>query len=573
MNTKVHTSIGKFFKPYISYIVVALILVTLGVVAELLIPLMTKTAIDQGIADQNTKIIIFSGSLIIGFALIRGIFTNLANVSFTITSTKVTRDIRQKLFNHITNLSFAEIDQLQTGKLMTRIYNDTYQLRTLFSFGFRMLFQGILMIIGSLYMIFTINHQIGFIIIILAAINASLFSLFALKAKNLFLIAQQQLDKLNSIIQQNLAGISVVKSFVAEDQEISIFNEGADNLKDQRIQVGKLLSAAFPTLLFVVNFGVLMVLWRGGADVIEGSMDIGALIALINYIFMIMFPLMMLGMVITMFARASASANRIKEILELTTSYCPLGTGKIIEKGSITIEHLNFSYPNRTKVICDLDLDIKSGEVIGIIGSTGSGKSTLLSLIAGFYQPSSGIIKIDGYSLDEIGIENLRQNINIVFQDPMLFKMSLSENISFASSAGTDEIFKSAEIAQVNAFIENLPAQFNTEIKNRGTNLSGGQRQRVAIARSLIGNKPILILDDAFSSLDRITENRLIDQLLAYRKGKTTLIISQKISSVRKADRIALLEQGKISAVDNHQNLLRQNKTYQEIYISQGYQL
>lgn len=573
MNTKIHTSIGKFFKPYISYIIVALILVTLGVVAELLIPLMTKTAIDRGIADQNTKIIIISGSLIIGFALIRGIFTNLANVSFTITSTKVTRDIRQKLFNHITNLSFAEIDQLQTGKLMTRIYNDTYQLRTLFSFGFRMLFQGILMIIGSLYMIFTINHQIGFIIIILAAINASLFSLFALKAKNLFLIAQQQLDKLNSTIQQNLAGISVVKSFVAEDQEISIFNEEADRLKDQRIQVGKLLSAAFPTLLFVVNFGVLMVLWRGGADVIEGSMDIGALIALINYIFMIMFPLMMLGMVITMFARASASAKRIKEILELATSYRPSGKGKFIENGSITIEHLDFSYPNRTKVICDLNLDIKSGEVIGIIGSTGSGKSTLLNLIAGFYQPSSGTIKIDGYSLDEIGIENLRQNINIVFQDPMLFKMSLFDNISFASRAGSDEILKSAEIAQINTFINQLPSQFNTEIKNRGTNLSGGQRQRVAIARSLIGNKPILILDDAFSSLDRITENRLIDHLLDYRKGKTTLIISQKISSVRKADRIALLEQGKISAVDNHQNLLRQNKTYQEIYISQGYEL
>lgn len=573
MNTKIHTSIGKFFKPYISYIIVALILVTLGVVAELLIPLMTKTAIDRGIADQNTKIIIISGSLIIGFALIRGIFTNLANVSFTITSTKVTRDIRQKLFNHITNLSFAEIDQLQTGKLMTRIYNDTYQLRTLFSFGFRMLFQGILMIIGSLYMIFTINHQIGFIIIILAAINALLFSLFALKAKNLFLIAQQQLDKLNSTIQQNLAGISVVKSFVAEDQEISIFNEEADRLKDQRIQVGKLLSAAFPTLLFVVNFGVLMVLWRGGADVIEGSMDIGALIALINYIFMIMFPLMMLGMVITMFARASASAKRIKEILELATSYRPSGKGKFIENGSITIEHLDFSYPNRTKVICDLNLDIKSGEVIGIIGSTGSGKSTLLNLIAGFYQPSSGTIKIDGYSLDEIGIENLRQNINIVFQDPMLFKMSLFDNISFASSAGSDEILKSAEIAQINTFINQLPSQFNTEIKNRGTNLSGGQRQRIAIARSLIGNKPILILDDAFSSLDRITENRLIDQLLDYRKGKTTLIISQKISSVRKADRIALLEQGKISAVDNHQNLLWQNKTYQEIYISQGYEL
>ncbi|KQC13339.1 MAG: hypothetical protein APR63_00805, partial [Desulfuromonas sp. SDB] len=399
------------------------------------------------------------------------------------------------------------------------------------------------------------------------------FSLFALKAKNLFLIAQQQLDKLNSTIQQNLAGISVVKSFVAEDQEISIFNEEADRLKDQRIQVGKLLSAAFPTLLFVVNFGVLMVLWRGGADVIEGSMDIGALIALINYIFMIMFPLMMLGMVITMFARASASAKRIKEILELATSYRPSGKGKFIENGSITIEHLDFSYPNRTKVICDLNLDIKSGEVIGIIGSTGSGKSTLLNLIAGFYQPSSGTIKIDGYSLDEIGIENLRQNINIVFQDPMLFKMSLFDNISFASSAGSDEILKSAEIAQINTFINQLPSQFNTEIKNRGTNLSGGQRQRIAIARSLIGNKPILILDDAFSSLDRITENRLIDQLLDYRKGKTTLIISQKISSVRKADRIALLEQGKISAVDNHQNLLWQNKTYQEIYISQGYEL
>ncbi len=567
-------SIIKYFKPYTPYLLIAFLLVAIGASAELMIPMMTKRAIDNGIAQSNIKIIIISGLLIISFALLRGLFTNLANLVFTDISTKVTKDLRQFLFNHVLTLSFAEVDSLQTGKLMTRIYNDTMQMRRLLSFGFRMLFQGILMIIGSLIMIFKINNQIGFIILVLALINSILFTLFATKAKKLFLAIQRQLDKLNSTIQQNLAGISVVKSFVAEDREIEIFNSEVTDLMDKRIQVGKLLSAAFPLLVFIVNFGVLIILWRGGADVIEGSAKIGSLIALVNYIFMIMFPLMMLGMVMTMFAQAGASIKRIKEIFSIRSSFNPTGSGAKVVDGNIILNNIHFAYPDRTRVLCGLSLNVRAGEFIGIIGSTGSGKSTLLSLIAGFYRQTEGDLRIDGNTIEEIGLKELRDKLSIVFQNPILFKMSLRNNISYGNSHCSDEeINKVVKISLVDNFIKKLPGGLNSEITERGMNLSGGQRQRVAIARALINNKPILILDDAFSSLDRITESRVIDNILQYRKRKTTLIISQKISSLKRADRIAILEDGKISDIDSHHNLLKNNSTYRDIYISQGYEL
>jgi len=567
-------SIIKYFKPYTPFLLFAFFLVAIGVSAELMIPMMTERAIDNGIAPSNTKIIIISGLLIIAFALLRGLFTNLANLVFTDTSTKVTKDLRQYLFDHVLTLSFAEVDSLQTGKLMTRIYNDTMQMRRLLSFGFRMLFQGILMIIGSLIMIFRINHQIGFIILILAFINSILFTLFATKAKKLFLIIQKQLDKLNSTIQQNLAGISVVKSFVAEDREIEIFNSEVTDLMGKRIQVGKLLSAAFPALVFIVNFGVLIILWKGGADVIEGSAKIGSLIALVNYIFMIMFPLMMLGMVMTMFAQAGASIKRIKEIFSIKSSFNPTGSGAKVIDGNIELNDIHFAYPDRTRVLCGLSLNIHAGEFIGIIGSTGSGKSTLLSLISGFYRQTEGDIKIDGNTIEELGLKELRNKLSVVFQNPILFKMSLKNNISYGNPhCSDDEIDEVVRISQVDNFIKKLPEGLNSEITERGMNLSGGQRQRVAIARALINNKPILVLDDAFSSLDRITESSVIDNILLYRKGKTTLIISQKISSLIRADRIAILEDGKITDIDTHQNLLKNNSTYRDIYISQGYEL
>lgn len=573
MKTTTNKSVHSFFKPYIPVMIPAFLLVAIGIAAELYIPMMTQKAIDSGIGKSDTRFTVICGAVIILLAFIRALFQNFANILFTGASSKVTKDLRSALFRHVFSLEFSRIDKLQTGRLMTRIYSDTSQIRRLSSFGFRMMFQGILLVAGSNLMIFRIDVKIGFLVLLLTFVNAAFFTFFSVSARKMFLRVQNQLGRLNSTIQQNFAGISVVKIFSAEEKETENFDEESEKLKNLSIKVGRLMATAFPLFMLVINLGILLILQTGGTQVVGGKLALGNLVALTNYLFMIMFPLMMLGMSMTIFAQASASSQRIKEILSIPRDDRQINPSSSITGGSVKIRGLTFSHDKNTPLLKDLCLDIRRGETLGVIGLTGSGKTTLLNLVAGFYFPDKGSVEIDGFSTAEIPKNEFRDKISVVFQNPALFKMTVRENILFDSDGiSNDELDEISDISELNDFIKTSDEGFNQEIMPRGVNISGGQRQRIAIARALVSNKPLLLLDDSFSSLDRITESRLLDKLLRYRAGMTTVIVSQKISSIKKADRIAFLSDGKIISVGNHSEMLENCDLYKEVYTSQGYE-
>ncbi|MBN2362713.1 ABC transporter ATP-binding protein [candidate division WOR-3 bacterium] len=573
MKITTHTSVHSFFKPYIPVMIPAFLLVAIGITAELYIPMMTQKAIDSGIGRSDTRFTAICGAGIILLAFIRALFQNFANILFTGASSKVTKDLRSAIFRHVFSLEFSRIDKLQTGRLMTRIYSDTSQIRRLSSFGFRMMFQGILLVVGSNFMIFRIDVKIGFLVLLLTLVNAAFFTFFSFSARKMFLRVQNQLGRLNSTIQQNFAGISVVKIFSAEEKETENFDEESEKLKNLSIKVGRLMATAFPLFMLVINLGILLILQIGGTQVVGGKLALGNLVALTNYLFMIMFPLMMLGMSMTIFAQASASSQRIKEILTIPRDDRQINPSSSITGGSVKIRGMTFSHDKNSPLLKDLNLDIRKGETLGVIGLTGSGKTTLLNLVAGFYFPDEGSVEIDGFATAEIPKNEFRDKISVVFQNPAIFKMTVRENILFDSDGiSNDELDEISDISELNDFIKTSDEGFNQEIMPRGVNISGGQRQRIAIARALVSNKPLLLLDDSFSSLDRITESRLLDKLLRYRSGMTTVIVSQKISSIKKADRIAFLSDGKIISVGNHSEMLENCELYKEVYTSQGYE-
>ncbi|MBN1150621.1 ABC transporter ATP-binding protein [candidate division WOR-3 bacterium] len=574
MNPDTKKTVKEFFKPYFWVIVTAFLLVGIGITAELSIPSMTQKAIDLGIGKSDVRYTVFCGIVIIVLAISRAIFQNFANILFTGASSRVTRDLRSSLFRHVFSLEFSDIDKLQTGRLMTRIYSDTSQIRRLSSFGFRMMFQGLFLIIGSNIMIFRIDSKIGFIVLALTLLNAVFFTFFSIAAKKIFLAIQNQLGKLNSTIQQNFSGISVVKIFSAEQREIENFDKESEKLKKLTVKVGRLMGTAFPLFMLVINIGILLILQVGGTGVVNENLEIGKLVALTNYLFMIMFPLMMLGMSMTIFAQASASSQRIREILSIPLNDKKPDSSFTIKRGKVKIRGLVFSHEKDTTLLNGLDLDIYEGETLGIIGLTGSGKTTLLNLISGFYTASKGIIEIDGNDIESIPKKELREKISVVFQNPVLFKMTVRDNITFSSEKiKDDELEDISEISELNDFVKTSEYGFDLEIMPRGINVSGGQRQRIAIARALVSNKPLLLLDDSFSSLDRITESRLLDKLLKYRINLTSVIVSQKISSIKKADRIAFLHNGKIIAQGDHQQMIKECDLYREVYLSQGYEI
>ncbi|MBN1619158.1 ABC transporter ATP-binding protein [candidate division WOR-3 bacterium] len=573
MKTADNVSVYGFFKPHLRVLIPAFLLVAVGIIAELFIPMVTQKAIDSGIARADVRLTVICGLGIIALALTRAGFQNFANILFTGASSKVTKELRSALMKHVFSLEFSRIDKLQTGRLMTRVYSDTSQIRRLSSFGFRMMFQGILLVVGSNIMIFRIDIKIGFLVLLLTLINASLFAFFAVSARKLFLKVQNQLGKMNSTIQQNFAGISVVKIFSAEEKEIENFGAEADKLKNLSVKVGKLMATAFPLFMLVINLGILIILQVGGKEVLSNRLAIGNLVALTNYLFMIMFPLMMLGMSMTIFAQASASSQRIKEILSIPRDERETYSEALIKRGKVKIRGLSFSHTEGASLLSGLDLDIREGETLGIIGLTGCGKTTLLNLIAGFYFPQEGGIEIDGVETSRIPVSELRNKIAVVFQNPVLFRMSVKDNILFdADRISDDELDEISDISELNDFVNASSGGMELEIMPRGINISGGQRQRIAIARALVSNKPVLLLDDSFSSLDRITESRLLDKLLRYRAGMTTVIVSQKISSIKKADRIAFLHGGKIINAGKHSEMLEECKLYREVYTSQGYE-
>jgi ATP-binding cassette subfamily B multidrug efflux pump len=559
-----------------------LLTVFLMVATELVVPRALQVVIDQGIRKDNMEAI-WSGVLIMLAAAVGSAFATLGQGVFRARlSQGIAFDMRNDLFRHIQSLSFAKLDEMQTGGLMTRISSDVDIIRMFSSNGLSLLLRAWLMIIGSVIMIVWTDWQLSLVMFACLLVAGVVIWIFMRTASPLFSVVQQKLSALNTVIQENLAGIRVVKAFVREDDEIRRFDDYSTDYMRQNIRVGRILALVMPALTALTNLGIVGVIWFGGLSVIDRRMSLGELVAFNTYLMIGMTPLLLLGNMLNMASRAEASAARVLEILDtepqiqpIDTAYCPNHL-----RGEVRFEHVSFRYKtngNDTEdtarngdVLDNISFEVKPCQRVALLGVTGSGKSTLVNLLSRFYDVTGGRILIDGVDVRDWNPEVLRSQIGLVPQTTTLFSGTIRENIAYGKSeASLQEIIAVAQAAQAHDFIMAMPFGYDSIIEARGANLSGGQKQRIAIARALLVKPGILILDDSTSAVDLETEIKIQDALDDMSRLATIFIIAQRINSVLNADQIIILEAGHIAAQGTHAELLHSSPIYQEIYRSQ----
>jgi ATP-binding cassette subfamily B protein len=518
--------------------------------------------------------IIQGSAVMFGAALIGALATLGHGVCRAQLSQGLAFDLRNELFTHIQGLSFGNLDRMQTGRLMTRISSDVDMVRMFASAGLSLILRAVLMIIGSVVMIVITDWQLSVIMLIVLTVAGLLMRGIIRVASPLFALVQQKLSTLNTLVQENLAGVRVVKAFVREQFEIDRFAERNTDYMQQHIKVGRLIAVALPLLLLLTNLGSVAVIWFGGLDVIGGDLSVGQLIAFNNYLMIGMAPLMLLGNMLTMATRAEASAARVLEVLDaeplVQPTPSPHKAGSM--KGHVIFDNVSFHYDgNGGQAVLDrVSFEVKPGQRVALLGATGSGKSTLMNLIPRFYDVTDGQIRVDGIDVREWEPEALRLQIGMVLQQTTLFSGTVRQNIAYGRPEATQkQVIAAAEAAQAHDFIMAMPNGYESIVEARGANLSGGQKQRIAIARALLISPGILILDDSTSAVDLDTEFKIQQALDTLMRGRTTFIIAQRIASVLNADQIIILDSGRVVALGAHDQLLGTSPIYQEIYRSQ----
>ncbi|MBU1662503.1 MAG: ABC transporter ATP-binding protein/permease [Chloroflexi bacterium] len=577
-----------FVQPYRWVAFWLMITVVLPVAMELLVPKALNYIIDSGI-EAGDMAAIWRGSIIMLVTAITGAAATLGQgVCRALLAQGLSYDMRNKLFAHIQAFSFANLDKMQTGQLMTRLSSDVDLVRGFTSHGLSLLLRALLMLIGSVAMMFVIDPRLALITLtVLPLAGILIWGLMEL-ARPLFILVQEKLSELNTTVQENLAGVQVVKAFVRERFEIDCFKVNNDAYMAENIKVGKLMAVALPVLTLLTNLGIVAVVWFGGRDVIGGHLTLGELVAFNNYLMIGMAPLMLLGNILTMVSRAEASAERFLEVLDTRPAVEVIAEPhkSAALQGNVTFEGVTFRYDGNgnsqaetlnadihrggRNVLDGITFNADSGQRVALLGATGSGKSTLVNLIPRFYDVDSGKIQIDGIDVRDWEPESLRKKIGVVLQQTTLFSGTIHENIAYGRpEASLDEVIAAAKAAQAHDFIMAMPQGYESVVEERGANLSGGQKQRIAIARALLISPGILILDDSTSAVDMETEAKIqaaLDKLMA---DCTTFMIAQRISSVLAADQIIVLDHGQISAQGTHRELLNSSQIYQEIYQSQ----
>lgn len=580
----------RYMRPYRLIVVLGILTTVLPVAMELVVPRMLQYVIDSGIRQRDMDAVVAGALVMIGAAVVSAVATIGQGLCRAHLSQGMAFDMRNDLFSHIQALPFATLDQLRTGGLMTRIASDVDVIRMFSSNGLALLLRSLLMITGSTIIVILTDWQLSIIMIICLAITGFVIWNFIRMSSHLFTFVQQKLARLNTVIQENLAGRHVVKAFVRERYEIDRFEDRNVDYMNQNIQVGRILSLVMPILTVVTNVGLVAVIWYGGLDVMDGRLSIGELVAFNNYLMIGMTPLLLLGNMATMASRAEASAERVLELLNtapLTQAENRYRPAQM--QGHITFENVSFRYASsngngaslrdnatdangdqREAVLDGVSFEAHPGERVALLGVTGSGKSTLVSLITRFYDVTGGHVRVDGVDVREWDAEALRAQIGTVLQQTTLFSGTVRENIAYGRpDASLDEVIEAAKSAQAHDFILAMPQGYDSIVEARGANLSGGQKQRVAIARALLVKPRILIFDDSTSAVDLETEVKIQDALNAHMADTTSLIIAQRINSVINADKIIILDGGHVSAVGDHAALMETSPIYQEIYRSQ----
>lgn len=519
------------------------------------------------------KALVTAGLGIVLFAVLRGIFAFLQTYWAEKNSQNVAFDLRNDLYAKIQKLSFSYHDRTNTGQLMIRATDDVEKVRLFIGQGLLQLASAVVLLTGTLIVLFVTNARLAIVTIWILPVALILFMIFGVISQPLFSRVQQKLSALNTTLQENMAGIKVVKAFTRERSEEQKFKIQADNLMKQQITIARLFSFLFPLTFLIANLGQATTLYFGGVQIVNGTLTLGQWQEFSLYLVYLFFPVAQFGFIITQFGQASASASRVFEILDARNEVVDKPTAIPLPpiKGHVRFENVTFRYfSSGEPVLKNVDLEARPGETIALLGATGSGKTTIINLLPRFYDPSEGRISIDGYDLRDVTLDSLRSQIGIVLQDTTLFTGTIRDNIAFGKPDATlEEVIAAAKAAAAHDFILSFPEGYDTFVGERGATLSGGQKQRIAIARALLLNPRVLILDDSTSSVDLATEAQIqatLDQLM---QGRTSFVIAQRISTVMNADQILVLDKGQIVARGRHEELLEESEIYAEIYNSQ----
>lgn len=564
-----------FIKPYRKRSLATLGLLIALVILDLSIPRLIQRIIDQGIHQQQQQIVFETGLIMLAISLCSALLAIGNNVLSVQVGESVARDLRAALFSKIQSFSFSNLDRIDTGQLMVRLASDTRSLQRFVQVSLRIGSRAPLLMIGSLILMVNTSRSLALTLLPLLLVTCGLIVLFIKIMEPLFRQVQQKLDRLNTVLQENIAGIRVVKAFVREDFEQKRFQATNDAFTQDSTKVMRLMTIMSPALTVCVNIGMVIVIWKGGLDAIQGEMTIGQVVAFTNYLLTTMTPLIMMTMLSNVWANGIASAGRVNEVLETKPAIVdqpgalPLSWDK---PAGIVFENVYFRYSGQGEapILKAIDLTVEAGQTVAILGATGSGKSTLVNLVPRFYEVTAGRILVCGMDIRTVQQDSLLSGIAIVPQETILFSGSIRDNICYGNPKATEVgMIEAAQSAQAHDFILKLPQGYDTHIEERGVNLSGGQKQRISIARAMLTAARIMILDDATSAVDVETETRFQAALKHRMSGQTVLIVAQRISTVLKADRIIVLEKGCIAAAGTHHELLRSSPIYQEIYESQ----
>lgn len=562
-----------FLKPYWLLAVAAPAMMLLEVTMDLFQPRLTQFVIDRGIAQHSLPIVLHYGIMMMIAALL-GFIGGAGNTVLAVKAAQgFGADIRDTLYRKLQSLSYRNYDELGTGSVITRMTNDVSLVQDAIMTLLRVMVRSPLIMIGSIVMAIITSPNLSSILLVLTPVLLIVVIQFFKKVHPLFMGVQERLDKLNTVTQENVTSIRLIKSFAREDYESERFGLTNKNLADQTTRAMQFVSVMMPGIMMILNIGVVAALWFGGVSVIHGSLHVGQLVAFINYLTRALMSLIMASGMLIQVSRAGASADRISELLETTADVKDpeRPASSTPQKGFIQFNQVQFSYNNEENpVLNEITFEAEAGQTVALIGATGSGKSSLIHLIPRFYDVNKGSISIDGIDIKNLKQEDLRRKIGVVFQESILFSGSIRENIRYGKPEATEsEIQVAARSAQADEFIRELPQGYDTTLGQQGVNLSGGQKQRLAIARALILHPQILILDDCTSAVDAETEARILSALHTETQDCTVLLISQRISTIKNADKILVLDNGRLVAEGTHQQLLETCSVYQDICKSQ----
>lgn len=560
-------------KQYKGVSAVTPVFTALEVVFEVMIPMITAKLIDQGISAGDMPSVIKYGIIMIIVAFLSLASGVLAGRFAATAATGFGANLRSAMYENIQRFSFSNIDKFSTAGLITRMTTDVSNIQMAYQMTMRIAVRAPFTLICSLVMCFTISHKLSSVFLIaLVFLGIALFAIIG-KVSKLFDVVFKKYDDLNASVQENVSGIRVVKAFVREEHETEKFHNASNAIYKMFVKAESLIALNNPVMMFVVYFSIILISWLGAKYIVIGDLTTGNLTSLFSYVMSVLMSLMMLSMIFVMLTMSAASGKRIAEVItEEPDIVNPEQPVTEITDGRIDFDHVNFAYAHGSgeNVLRDIDLHIKAGETIGVIGGTGCGKSSFVNLISRLYDVTEGSVRVGGRDVREYDLESLRNSVAVVLQKNVLFSGSILDNLRWGKEDATEEECREAcRLACADEFIERFPDGYNTHIEQGGSNVSGGQKQRLCIARALLKNPKVLILDDSTSAVDTATDAKIQSAFNEKIPGTTKIIISQRISSVKQADRILVLEDGAVSGFDTHEKLIENNEIYKEIYEAQ----